>query len=111
MVGSICRLDAPNEWFYDDEAGQLFWFYNETGPPPESLELAATQLEQLITITGSGSAAGETGEHVTDISLRGLKLTGASLSYLSPHGLPSDGGGDWALSRTAAVRISFFLIC
>jgi len=19
------ELDAPNEWFYDDEAGELFW--------------------------------------------------------------------------------------
>ena len=26
----------------------------------------------------------------------GLKLTGAALTTLAPHGLPSDGGGDWA---------------
>ena len=100
------ELDAPNEWFYDDDAGELFWFYNATGAPPATLELAATQLEQLVTITGAGSAAGETGEHVADVTLRGLKLTGAALSYLSPHGLPSDGGGDWALSRTGAVQVT-----
>jgi hypothetical protein len=80
-------------------------FYNATGAPPSTLEVAATQLEQLITIKGAGSARGETGEHVKDVTLRGLKLTGAAMSYLSPHGLPSDGGGDWALSRTGAVNI------
>lgn len=99
------ELDAPNEWFYDDEAEELLWFYNSTGPPPATLEIAATQLEQLVTIKGAGSARGETGKHVSDVTLRGLKLTGAAMSYLSPHGLPSDGGGDWALSRTGAVLI------
>ena len=55
--------------------------------------------------TGAGSARGESGDHARDITIRGLKLTGAALSYLSPHGLPSDGGGDWALSRTGAVQV------
>ena len=71
------------------QAGELFWFYNATSAPPATLELAATQLEQLVTITGAGSARGESGKHVTDVTLRGLKLTSAALSYLSPHGLPS----------------------
>ena len=26
------------------------------------------------------------------------------MSTLSPHGLPSDGGGDWAIARRAAVH-------
>ena len=55
--------------------------------------------------TGAGSARGESGDHARDITIRGLKLTGAALSYLSPHGLPSDGGGDWALSRSGAVQV------
>ena len=42
--------DAPNEWFYDPDAGELYWFYNATGAPPADLEVAATQLEQLITV-------------------------------------------------------------
>jgi hypothetical protein len=40
-----------------------------------------------------------------DIALRGLKLSGAALTTLAPHGLPSDGGGDWALARRAAVHL------
>lgn len=64
-----------------------------------------TELEQLITITGAGSAAGESGAHASNIILSGLKFTGASLTTLAPHGLPSDGGGDWAIARRAAVHL------
>ena len=32
------------------------------GAPPATVELAVTQLEQLVTITGAGSARGETGK-------------------------------------------------
>ena len=46
----LLRRDAPNEWFYDPDAGELYWFYNATGAPPADLEVAATQLEQLITV-------------------------------------------------------------
>ena len=28
------------------------------------------------------------------------------LAALAPHGLPSDGGGDWAIARRAAVHVS-----
>jgi hypothetical protein len=37
------------------------------------------------------------------VTLRGVALTGAALSYFEPHGLPSDGGGDWALARNGAI--------
>ena len=67
--------------------------------------VCVTQLEQLITIEGAGTARGETGAHATDITLSGLKLTGAALTTLVPHGLPSDGGGDWAIARRAAVHL------
>jgi hypothetical protein len=38
-----------------------------TGPPPANLTFDGTQLEQLVTVTGAGSARGETGDHATDI--------------------------------------------
>jgi hypothetical protein len=43
---------------------------------------------------------------VTDVTIRGVQLSDAALSTLAPHGLPSDGGGDWAVARRAAVHIS-----
>jgi len=84
----------------------LYWFYNGTGAPPSSLEFSGTKLEQLITIMGGGSARGETAPHVEDITIRGLKLTNAALTTLAPHGLPSDGGGDWAIARRGAIHVS-----
>ena len=33
--------------------------------------------------TGAGSARGESGDHARDITIRGLKLTGAALSFRS----------------------------
>ena len=99
------ELDAPNEWYFDTATDELFYFHNDTGPPPPG-GFAGVSLEQLITITGAGSARGESGPHATDITIKGLKLTGAALTTLAPHGLPSDGGGDWALARRAAVHVS-----
>ena len=96
------ELDSPNEWYYDANERLLYWFYNGTGAPaPKSVE--ATRLIDIITVVGGGSARGETDPHVTDVTLRGLTFTGAALSNMEPHGLPSDGGGDWAISRRAAV--------
>jgi hypothetical protein len=93
------------QYYYDTDTKDLYWFYNSTGAPPTDLEIAGTSLQQLITIEGAGSARGETGPHVTDITIRGVQFSDAALSYLYPHGLPSDGGGDWALARRAAVHI------
>ena len=35
-----------------------------------------------------------------------MKFTGAALTTLAPHGLPSDGGGDWAIARRGAVHVT-----
>jgi len=103
------ELDAPREWYLDRESGDLYYYPNATGgtePPAPTDAFAVTQLEQLVTVTGAGTARGETGPHATGITLSGLKLTGAALTTLAPHGLPSDGGGDWAVARRAAVHLS-----
>eukprot|EP00750_Incisomonas_marina_P033516 INCI9889.3.p1 GENE.INCI9889.3~~INCI9889.3.p1 ORF type:complete len:911 (+),score=132.78 INCI9889.3:121-2853(+) len=108
IENSLDELDAPAEWYLDIGSGDLYFFPNNTEvgtPPPSSDQFAVTQLDQLITITGAGSAAGETGAHVANITLSGLKLTGTSMTTLAPHGLPSDGGGDWAIARFAAINI------
>ncbi len=38
-------------------------------PPAANLVFEVTQLEQLFTITGAGTASGETGDHATDITI------------------------------------------
>jgi hypothetical protein len=98
------ELDAPNEWYLDTDSGDLFYFHNGSGAPTGAF--SATALEQLVTINGAGSARGEQGAHAENITLRGLRFTGAALTTLTPHGLPSDGGGDWAVARRAAVHLS-----
>eukprot|EP00040_Diaphanoeca_grandis_P029129 m.169705 g.169705 ORF g.169705 m.169705 type:complete len:918 (-) comp31584_c0_seq1:57-2810(-) len=100
------ELDSPNEWYYDTTSSSLYWFYNGTGTPGSDLEFDGTKLEQLIVVNGSGTRRGETGAHVSDISIRGIKFSGTTLTTLAPHGLPSDGGGDWAISRRGAVHIT-----
>lgn len=102
------ELDSENEWYYDEDSQALYWWYNETGPPPSDLRLEATRLTELIRIQGTttGTTAGSlTTIPVVDVLLQGLTLTGTATTYLEPHGLPSDGGGDWALARTAAVNL------
>ena len=37
----LLHRDAPNEWFYDPDAGELYWFYNATGAPPALTKLAS----------------------------------------------------------------------
>ena len=100
-------LDSENEWFYNKDTEILYWFYNDTAnaAPPLDLLLEGTQLQELIRIQGAGTALNEKGAHVVDVLVQGLIFTGTAASYLEPHGLPSDGGGDWALARTAAINV------
>eukprot|EP00051_Salpingoeca_urceolata_P020612 m.311433 g.311433 ORF g.311433 m.311433 type:complete len:168 (+) comp19652_c1_seq9:1753-2256(+) len=93
------ELDAPMEWFYDEDTGKLYYYHNGTGAPPIDTVFEATKLKVLFNISGTQAAP------VNGITIRGIKLTGAALSYFEPHGLPSDGGGDWALARSGAVFI------
>ena len=98
------ELDSPNEWFYDEDKKDLYFFHNGTGSPAGVF--AGTSLRQLVTVTGGGSAHGETAPHALDITIRGVRFADAALSTLAPHGLPSDGGGDWAIARSAALHVS-----
>ena len=110
-VQVLDELDAANEWYLDSQTNDLYYQPNRTvtensAQAPSTSGFAGVGLEQLITVTGGGSAKGETAPHATDITIRGFKLTGAALTTLVPHGLPSDGGGDWAIARRAAVHLS-----
>ena len=90
------ELDYPLEYFYDKQAKKLYYFHNDTNKaPPSDMKFVATQLQTLIEIEGSMSSP------VRNITLQGIKFTGAAYTYMEPHGVPS--GGDWALQRMGAI--------
>ena len=72
VENSLDELDSPNEWYLDRSSGDLYFFPNTTAgtKPGEDVQFAGTMLEQLVTITGGGSAAGDMAPHAVDIHLQ-----------------------------------------
>ena len=99
VEGVLEELDAPNEWFFSADESKLYYFHNASAgtPPPASLAFEAVRLKGLVALRGTPAAP------VKDVTLRGLSFVDAAPTILDPHGLPSDGGGDWAIARNAAV--------
>ena len=89
------ELDAPNEYFFDRGARELFFRPNGTSRPPAAAVVPV--LANLIEIRGTQAAP------VTDISLLGLTVTDNRPTFFDPRGNPS--GGDWALERLGAVMV------
>ena len=88
-------LDDPNEYYYAQQTGKLFFYYNGTGKPKG--ELVATKLQTLIEFKGSQA------EPIVNVTLSGLHFRDAAETGMEPHGVPSC--GDWALQRMAAVFV------
>lgn len=104
VEGILEELDAPGEWMWIPDSpstpggeGSLYLWYNATaGTPPPPGSVSLSQVERLITVTGSPSAP------ASGVSLRGLTLTGSQPTYLArPFRAPS--GGDWSFAETAAI--------
>ena len=91
------ELDAPTEWFYDEDKKVLYYFHNATpgSEPPRDSLFIATQLKTLISIKGSKS------NPVEDITISGVNFRDTAYTYMDPHGMPS--GGDWGLQRIGAL--------
>jgi len=99
MDNALEFLDAPNEFYIDTEANKIYYFANSTGgggnmSAPTGL-FAPMVLPVVINVTGSQA------DPAKGVTIRGLRIVGASASYLLPHLVPS--GGDWSLSPYAAV--------
>ena len=91
------ELDAPSEWFYDEDSRTLYFFYNATSgtePPSDTLFVMTTQ-QTLAMIQGNMT------NPVEDITIRGINFRDTAYTYMDPHGMPS--GGDWALERMGAI--------
>ena len=91
------ELDSPGEFFYDQDSGTLFLWYNSSvaGPPPVDGSVMATQTSVLFNVTGSQK------EPVTNLSFYGITFRDAAPMYMDPHGTPA--GGDWGVVRAGAV--------
>ena len=93
----IEELDAPTEWFYDENKKVLYYFHNATPgrEPSHDTLFVATQLKTLISIKGFKNIP------VEDIIISGINFRDTAYTYLDPHGMPS--GGDWGLQRMGAL--------
>jgi hypothetical protein len=90
------ELDAPGEWYYDSQAGQLLYY------PPDGTDLSTATVEtaeqdQLITLTGDS-----VGNPVHNITFDGLHLTGTHRTLFDST-FESDAKGDWAIVRKGAL--------
>ena len=87
------ELDIPGEWFFDEEKGRLYLFWNATSgeAPPKTTQFVAPQLHRLVNIVGTKASP------VRGITIRGIGLRGTKYTYMEPS------GGDWALHRGGAV--------
>lgn len=93
------ELDAPNEFFLDRKAKQLYYVVNVTESPglPSADGFVATFHRKIMDMHGNMTSP------VRNISVNGIGFRDARATYLDPHGVPS--GGDWALQRSAALTI------
>ena len=72
----------------------LSYYKIGTAGPTDS-EFVATKTRVFFNLTGTPD------KPVKDITIRGLEMRDARLTYLDAHGMPS--GGDWALQRSGVV--------
>ncbi|SDU76727.1 PDZ domain-containing protein [Jiangella alkaliphila] len=92
------ELDAPSEWFYDAQTGELY-FYPPAGLDVSTATVEGAGLDELITVTGAGAA-----EPAGHLSFEGITFTGTHRTLFNSEYEPLL-LGDWAIVRKAAVRL------
>ena len=90
-------LDDTHEFYYDAPTHTLYFHPNSTSAPPPAGagQLFAPMLQTLLRTSATQAVP------IVGLSIRGVNFRDASPTFLHPHGVPS--GGDWTLSRTAAL--------
>jgi hypothetical protein len=103
------ELDAPSEWFYDQEAQQLFLFPNgTTAAQLEEGDVTVPLLDSIVRVQGSaGASGGEAGtgaaQYTVGVSFSGFEFTETRATFLEQYEVPS--GGDWSIHRGAALFV------
>ncbi len=91
------ELDAPEEWYFDDTEGVLYW-YPEEGTDPKRALVEVSRHKHAIEISGSRT------DPVHHITFRGLTFAHTERTFLESYEIPSM--GDWSIYRGGAVKIS-----
>ena len=101
----IEELDAPNEYFFDENTQRLYYMFNTSdGKPDPSLVFAVVNEDTLISKVGASPAA-----PIKNVEIVGVTIRDSAPTYMSPHGVPS--GGDWALQRMGAIFFENTELC
>lgn len=90
------ELDAPGEWYYDSDSGQLLYY------PPDGTDMSIATVEtaeqdQLLTLTGNSAT-----KPVHNIAFDGLHFTDTHRTLFDSTFEP-DAKGDWAIVHKGTV--------
>lgn len=101
IENALPLLDAPGEWFYDADAGELYLWPNGTAPFSGAVTVPA--LEALIRVQGVNGSAPGGADYVTGVGFVGLTFTQTRATFLEQYEVPS--GGDWSIHRGGALVV------
>ena len=90
------ELDAPGEWYLDQEARALYLLPPE-GVDPRTALIEAAGLERLLVLQGTRDRP------VRHLTFRGLRLAHTGTTFLQPYDEPSL--GDWSICRSGAAYV------
>ena len=88
------ELDAPKEWFFDRDAGTLY-FRPPADSDPNTMRFEVVGLKNLIEVRGTMERP------VRHVTLRGITFRRAGYTFMQTDDIPS--GGDWRLYRDGAI--------
>ena len=100
--GVLEELDSAMEWHVDPIERVIRFHPNQSavqggGPAPPPVLTVATALDTVVRIQGTHA------DPVRNVEIAGFRITGTSSTRMKPYEIPD--GGDWAVSRSAAVVI------
>ena len=89
------ELDYPDEFFYNQTTGLLYFYFNNTQQSSPPNELVIPNLKVLINMTSTQW------NPIKNISHENIRYQSTSITYMERHAVPS--AGDWALARFGAI--------
>jgi len=88
------ELDAPGEWYLDDEQGVLYY------RPAEDVDLGSALVEVAV-LQNLIRFVGDQYDPVRNITVQGFRIAHTASAFMEKYSIPS--GSDWAIYRGGAV--------